>query len=426
MARLELGAKNQDQTCSLDGKPSVGLAVFQLPGSNAVATAERVRKTMASLKAERFKSGLDYAIVYDTTPFILESIKEVFKALRDAIILVALVVLLFLQNWRSTLIPLIAVPVSLIGTFAVMALLGFSLNNISLCGLVLAIGVVVDDAIVVVENVERWIEHGLPPREAAYKSMEEVTVAVIAIAFGLSAVFIPDGVYLRHLWPVLPSVCPDNCHVHTDLGIQFAHTQPGAGGHPAQATCRATRSTDAALAVFVRLAVSLFQPSCSIGVLRSSPGLSAWCLRVSALMLIAYAGLLGLTYFGFTHVPTGFVPSQDKGYLLVTAQLPDAASLERTQAVLETDRRDREEHARRCPPGRRGWAIGTVEHEWLELWPRCMWCWRIFITGTPRTFTPTPSRRAYAVSCMRRSRMPKSRCSARRRSTAWATPAGSN
>jgi multidrug efflux pump subunit AcrB len=192
VARVELGAKNQDQSCTLDGKPSVGLAVFQLPGSNAVATADLVRAKMEDLK-KRFPAGLDYAIVYDTTPFIHESIKEVVSALIDAVILVAIVVLVFLQSWRSTLIPLLAIPVSLVGTFGVMWVLGFSLNNISLCGLVLAIGIVVDDAIVVVENVERWLEKGLSPREAAHKSMEEVSVAVIAIAFGLSAIFIPTA-----------------------------------------------------------------------------------------------------------------------------------------------------------------------------------------------------------------------------------------
>ena len=192
VARIELGARNQDVSCTLDGQPSLGLAVFQSPGSNALATAAHVKAKMLELK-ETFPPGLDYAIVYDTTPFISESISEVLKALWDAFILVGLVVLVFLQNWRSTVIPLIAVPVSLVGTFAVMWLAGFSVNNISLFGLILAIGVVVDDAIVVVENVERWIERGLSPREAAYKSMDEVTVAVIAIAFGLSAVFIPTA-----------------------------------------------------------------------------------------------------------------------------------------------------------------------------------------------------------------------------------------
>ena len=192
---------------------------------------------MEKLKAE-FPPGLEYSIVYDTTPFIKESIHEVYKTLCEAIVLVALVVLLFLQNWRSVLIPLIAVPVSLIGTFAVMAVLGFSLNNISLLGLVLAIGVVVDDAIVVVENVERWIEHGLSPKEAAYKSMEEVTVAVIAIAFGLSAVFIPTAFISGMSGPVLPAVRPDDRHLDAHLGVQLADAQPGLGRHPAEAARR--------------------------------------------------------------------------------------------------------------------------------------------------------------------------------------------
>ena len=157
---IQLGAKNEDTSCNLDGKPSIGLAIFQQPGSNALDTAAGVRARMEELKRS-FPPDVDYAIVYDTTPFINESIQEVFKALRDAIILVAIVVLAFLQSWRATLIPLIAVPVAIVGTFAVMLGLGFSLNNLSLFGLVLAIGIVVDDAIVVVEAVEHHLEHGL-------------------------------------------------------------------------------------------------------------------------------------------------------------------------------------------------------------------------------------------------------------------------
>ncbi|MFN9911471.1 MAG: efflux RND transporter permease subunit, partial [Pirellulaceae bacterium] len=172
---IELGARSQDTNCTLDGQPSVGLAVYQLPGSNALDTAQRVRARMSQLQATAFPEDLDYRIVYDTTPFISESITEVFKALRDAILLVAIVVLIFLQSWRATLIPLIAVPVAIVGTFAVMAGLGFSLNNLSLFGLVLAIGIVVDDAIVVVEAVEHHLEHGLPPREAVRRAMDEVS-----------------------------------------------------------------------------------------------------------------------------------------------------------------------------------------------------------------------------------------------------------
>jgi multidrug efflux pump len=192
VARIELGAKNYDVASFLDGKPSITMAVFQLPGGNALATAEAVRAEMDRLK-ERFPDGMEYDIVYDTTIFVDESIHEVYKTLFEAFILVFIVVLIFLQDWRATLLPMIDVPVSLIGTFFVMAMLGFSLNNLSLFGLVLAIGIVVDDAIVVVENVERWMSKGLPPREATIKAMDEITGPVIAITLVLSSVFIPTA-----------------------------------------------------------------------------------------------------------------------------------------------------------------------------------------------------------------------------------------
>jgi multidrug efflux pump len=190
VARVERGAQQYDQTCTLDSKPSVALSVYQLPGSNALDTAKGVYAKMKELKT-RFPDGLEYKIVYDTTPFISESVYEVFYTLRDAVILVALVVLLFLQDWRAMILPMIDVPVSLIGTFAVMALLGFSLNNLTLFGLVLAIGIVVDDAIVVLENIERQIATGLDARTATIKAMEEITGPVLAITLVLSAVFIP-------------------------------------------------------------------------------------------------------------------------------------------------------------------------------------------------------------------------------------------
>ena len=192
VGRTELGAQSYDVNCFLDGQPSVGLAVYQLPGSNALATAEAVRSRMEELK-KQFPQGLDYAIKYDTTIFVDESIHEVYKTLFEAILLVFIVVLVFLQDWRATIIPMIAVPVSLIGTFAVMAMLGFSINNLSLFGLVLAIGIVVDDAIVVVENFERWLAEGMSPRDAARKAMDEVSGPVIAIALVLSSVFIPTA-----------------------------------------------------------------------------------------------------------------------------------------------------------------------------------------------------------------------------------------
>ncbi|HXL17643.1 MAG TPA: efflux RND transporter permease subunit, partial [Streptosporangiaceae bacterium] len=190
VARLELGDQNYNLGCTFDGRPSVGLAVFQLPGTNALNVANQIRAKMEELKAD-FPEGVDYAIAYDTTPFIRESVADVVQTLLEAVALVGVVVLIFLQNWRAALIPLVAVPVAIIGTFAVMAALRFSLNNISLFGLVLAIGIVVDDAIVVVENVERWLERGESSRDAARKAMDEVTGPVIAVALVLCAVFVP-------------------------------------------------------------------------------------------------------------------------------------------------------------------------------------------------------------------------------------------
>jgi multidrug efflux pump len=333
IARVERSAKSQDQTSMLDGKPTVGLGVFQLPGSNALDTAEHVRKTMEELKGA-FPVGLEYSIVYDTTPFIEESIHEVYKTLGEAIILVAIVVLVFLQNWRSVIIPLIAVPVSLVGTFAVMAMLGFSLNNISLLGLVLAIGVVVDDAIVVVENVERWIAEGYAPKQAAYKSMEEVTVAVIAIAFGLSAVFIPtafmggmSGQFYRQFALTIATSTLISAFNSLTLSPALAAIllKPhGAKKDPF------TRLLDFGLGWFFKGFNKSFE-----GVTNVYERLVRLCLRVSVIGLAVYGGLLFLTYVGFTTVPTGFVPAQDKGYLLVSAQLPDSASLERTQKVMK-------------------------------------------------------------------------------------------
>src|SRR5438067_1018203 len=192
VARTELGAKNQDQSLTLDGKPSVGLAIFQLPGSNALDVADGIKARMRELEA-RFPRGLRYAIVYDTTPFIRESVDEVFHTLRDSVILVSLVILLFLQDWKALLLPVIDVAVSLVGTFAVMGLMGFTLNNLTLFGLVLAIGLVVDDSIVVLENIERWLDMGLPVREATLKAMNEITGPIFAITLVLSSVLLPSA-----------------------------------------------------------------------------------------------------------------------------------------------------------------------------------------------------------------------------------------
>ena len=326
VARVELGSQQYDQSCTLDGQPSVALSIYQLPGSNALETADGVYAKMEELK-KRFPEGLDYKIVYDTTPFIRESVNEVFKTLRDAVILVAIVVLVFLQNWRAALIPLVAVPVAIVGTFAVMAALGFTLNNLSLFGLVLAIGIVVDDAIVVVENVERWLEQGLSPREAARKAMDEVTGPVIAVALVLCAVFVPVRVHRRHHRPVLPPVRRDDRRLDGHLGLQLADAQPGAGGDAAQAARADARSADLAAGPAVGLVLQLFNWRLRRRHRPSTRALVGGLLRVSVIVLLVYGGLLCLTYWEFTHVPTGFVPQQDKGYLLLNVQLPDSASV---------------------------------------------------------------------------------------------------
>jgi hydrophobe/amphiphile efflux-1 (HAE1) family protein len=332
VARVELGAEQYSQAATLDGKPSVALSVYQLPGSNALQTAQLVQDKMEELK-KRFPEGLDYQIVYNTTPFIRESVYEVFKTLRDAVILVAIVVLAFLQNWRAALIPLVAVPVAIIGTFAVMKAFGFSLNNLTLFGLVLAIGIVVDDAIVVVENVERWLEHGLPPREAARKAMDEVTGPVIAIALVLSAVFVPaafiggmTGQFFRQFAVTIAVSTLISAFNSLTLSPALAALllKPrGAARDPL------TQVLDLVLGWFFRLFNRTFSAATSLYT-----GAVSGLLRVSLVVLVVYGGLLALTYWEFNRVPTGFVPEQDKGYLLLNVQLPDAASVTRTERLM--------------------------------------------------------------------------------------------
>lgn len=333
IARVELGAQQYDQSCALDGKPSVALSIFQLPGSNALQTAQGVYGKMDEL-SRRFPTGLKHKIVYDTTPFIKESILEVFKTLRDAIVLVALVVLVFLQNWRATLIPLIAVPVAIVGTFAVMAGLGFSLNNLSLFGLVLAIGIVVDDAIVVVENVERWLAEGLSPRDAARKAMEEVTGPVIAVALVLCAVFVPcafitgvTGQFFRQFAITIAVSTVISAFNSLTLSPALAAIllQP----HGAKRDIL-TILLNVVLGWFFKL----FNGAFSVGT-TAYTNIVAVMLRVSLIVLMVYVGLLYATYWSFAHTPTGFIPAQDKGYLLLNVQLPDSASVSRTREVMK-------------------------------------------------------------------------------------------
>jgi multidrug efflux pump subunit AcrB len=403
VARVERGAQQYDQSCTLDTRPSVALSIYQLPGSNALDTAKGVYAKMRDLKS-RFPDGLEYKIVYDTTPFINESVNEVFYTLRDAVILVAFVVLLFLQDWRAMILPMIDVPVSLIGTFAIMALLGFSLNNLTLFGLVLAIGIVVDDAIVVLENIERLIATGLDARTATIKAMEEITGPVVAITLVLSAVFIPccflggiSGQFFRQFAVTIAvstvisainalTMTPSRAvlifkadeakgHGHKPealpwwffgilggvLSYWLAYKYlAGHFGLPPAVAEKGAAEIPSWLAW--SLSAAYFTPGALLGglvgwlIIRPVNAVLGWffrgfnrgfdratlvygaavgkVLRLSVVVLIVYAGLLGMTYWQFYRTPTGFIPQQDKGYLILNVQLPDSASLQRTESVM--------------------------------------------------------------------------------------------
>jgi multidrug efflux pump len=332
VARIELGARDYTVNSYLDNQPAVAMVIAQRPGSNALATAEAVESAMQDL-SRSFPAGLEHRIVYNPTVFVRESIDAVIHTLYEAIGLVVLVVLVFLQNWRASLIPLLAIPVSLIGTFAAMAAFGFSLNMLSLFGIVLAIGIVVDDAIVVVENVERHIARGLSPREAARKAMDEVTGAVIAIAFGLSAVFVPtafisgiSGQFYRQF--ALTIAVATLLSAFNSLTLSPALCALLLEPHGAKKD-RFGRLWDLLLGWFFRAFNRGFERLG--GVYSRAVGR---LLRRSALGITVYVLLLGLTALGFRSVPAGFIPAQDKGYLIVAIQLPDGASLERTDAVV--------------------------------------------------------------------------------------------
>ena len=332
LARLELGANKYDQSATSSGLPAVALAIFQLPGTNALDVGNAVRNKMAQLK-KAFPADLDFKISYDTTPFIGESVEDVVNTLRDAVVLVGVVVLVFLQNWRATIIPLIAVPVAIVGTFAAMAALGFTINNISLFGLVLAIGIVVDDAIVVVENVERWLAQGFTPREAARKAMEEVTGPVVAVALVLCAVFVPcafisgiTGQFFRQFAVTIAISTVISAFNSLTLSPALAAIllQPhGAKPDWFQKLINLT------LGWFFKIFEWFF------GGMIAAYGFSVrWLVRLTVLVLLAYCGLLGATGWLFGKVPKGFIPAQDQGYLLMNLQLPESASVQRTQEVM--------------------------------------------------------------------------------------------
>jgi len=443
IARIELGAQNYNASCSFDGRPSVGLSVYQRPDTNALEVADAVRKKMEELKT-RFPSGLDYAIGYDTTPFIRESVQDVVITMLEAVALVGLVVLIFLQDWKAMILPMIDVPVSIIGTFAVMAAMNFSLNNISLFGLVLAIGIVVDDAIVVLENIERMLARGHDVRTATIKAMEEVTGPIVAVALVLCAVFVPcafisgiTGQFFRQFALTISvstvisainaiTMTPSRAVLlfKTEAQRQGGGLNPAAGrdagktpaleGHAAHELRREALPwwifaivgglltlwlereflaghlglpaavpwggfADVPAWLSWSLLVVFFIPGGLVGGIiggliiervnralgwsfrkfnyyfdRMSSGYAysvGGLLRVSVIVLLIYGGLLALTYWSFQTAPTGFIPQQDQGRLIANIQLPDASSLQRTEAVVAKiakiargDPDDREHH----------------------------------------------------------------------------------
>ncbi len=334
VARLELGAQDYSINAFLSGSPTVAVAISQLPGSNALATAEAVRAELDSAK-EDFPPGLDYTIPYAPTRYIEASIAAVEDTLFEAIVLVALVVLVFLQSWRAALIPIIAIPVSLIGSFAFLAAFGFSLNNLSLFGLVLAIGIVVDDAIVVVENVERVMEEeGLPPREAAHKTMDEVSGALIAIALVLIGVFLPtsfipgiSGQFYRQFALTIMSATAISAFVSLTLSPALAALLLKPKAHEETPPAPGVRGWG-----------TRFARGFNRGFNRLSDRygrFTARAVRMLAILGVVYAALIGLTMWRFAETPSGFIPAQDQGYLIAVLQMPPGTSLERTTEALE-------------------------------------------------------------------------------------------
>jgi multidrug efflux pump len=332
VARVQIDASQYGLRSLLDNKQAVAIPIFQAPGSNAIDISNHVRATMEELK-KNFPQGLDYSIVYDPTVFVRDSIRAVVHTLLEAVLLVVLVVILFLQTWRASIIPLLAVPVSIVGTFAFMLAFGFSINALSLFGLVLAIGIVVDDAIVVVENVERNIEAGLAPREATLKAMSEVTGPIIAIALVLCAVFVPiafisglTGEFYRQFALTIAFSTIISAFNSLTLSPALAATLLKAHGAPKDPLAR---GMDKVLGPFFARFNTLFHK----GSESYGRGVGTALGRKSAAMVV-YVVLLGLAYVGFQLVPPGFLPVQDKAYLVSIAQLPEGATLDRTESVI--------------------------------------------------------------------------------------------
>ncbi|MBD9416206.1 efflux RND transporter permease subunit [Pseudomonas sp. PDM16] len=334
IARVELGSSQYALRSLLNNQPAVAIPVFQRPGSNAIEISDSVRERMAELK-QAFPQGMDYEIVYDPTIFVRGSIEAVVHTLLEAIVLVVLVVILFLQTWRASIIPLAAVPVSLIGTFAVMHMFGFSLNALSLFGLVLAIGIVVDDAIVVVENVERNIGLGKSPVEATRQAMKEVTGPIVATALVLCAVFVPTA-FISGLTGQFYQQFALTIAISTVISaINSLTLSPALAAvllkdHHAPKD-RFSRVLDKLFGGWLFGPFNRFFDRASHGYV----GTVKRVLRGSSIALLVYGGLLVLGYLGFSNTPSGFVPQQDKQYLVAFAQLPDAATLDRTEDVIK-------------------------------------------------------------------------------------------
>jgi hydrophobe/amphiphile efflux-1 (HAE1) family protein len=330
IARVELTGQDFSTNSYLDHEPAVAIAVFQRPGSNALATGKAVRETTATLSKD-FPPGITYTIIYDPTQFISESVNAVIDTIWKAIVLVVLVVLLFLQTWRAAIIPIVAIPISLIGTFFIMGAVGFSLNNLSLFGIVLAIGIVVDDAIVVVENVERNIAAGLSPHDAAVRSMDEVGAALIAICLVLCAVFIPSafitgisGQFYRQFALTIAGATVISLIVSLTLSPALCALllKPHTSEHRARWWERPARG---AFGLFNR------------GFTATTNGygwIAGRVVRIAGVMAVVYVGIVAAGGYIFTHAPSGFIPQQDRSYLIGVVQLPPGASLARTNDVV--------------------------------------------------------------------------------------------